>query len=270
MRNRPLSMILVLIAAAPAWAGVEMTMETTDPAGTLAYTTTFRSQGDYVRMDNLTAAGEADVSTIFLGDRFIVLEHAERRYAVVDRAMLDEVAAQLKVAIEQMEEDIARLPQEQQAEAKRELQRQVSDLMGTRPTAERRVKDTGAGEWNGEPCRRYAVYEGANLTQEICAADLDHIDGAKQALDAFRTMADYLAKMTESFPTAAVGPNPGELLDQIVGFPVITREYRMGRVVQTMTLTAADEADVDENVFEVPEGYAVYDVMSEPPQSSLE
>ena len=263
MWNRPLSMILAVVAAAPAMAGVELTMETTDPAGTLAYTTTFRSQGDFVRMDNLTAAGEADVSTIFLGDRFIVLEHVDRRYAVVDQAMLDEVAAQLKVAIAQLEKDIATLPPEQQAGAKRELQRQVAELMGTPSVADRRVKETGAGEWNGEPCRKYAVYEGPNLTREICAAALDHIDGAKQALDAFRTMADYLDKMTESFPAAAAGPNPGELLDQIVGFPVITRDYRMGRVVQTMTLKAADEADFGASEFEVPEGYVAYDVMSE-------
>lgn len=245
------------IATSPAWAGVSMTMETVDAAGVPAYRTTFRSDGARVRMDNISETEEPDLSTIFLGDRFIVVEHEERRYAVVDQAMLDEVGTQLDAAMKEMEKQLAGLPPEQRAMAEKMMQQQMAGLMGTKSMSARRVEESGSGEWNGQSCRKYSVFEGGNLTQEICTAALDQVEGAAEALQAFQRMAGYLHKMTEALPmAAAAGPNPGELLDQVSGFPVVTRDYRMGRVVQTMTLVSAEVLEIDEGAFAVPEGYS--------------
>ena len=85
-----------------------------------------------------------------------------------------------------------------------------------------RVESIGSGEWQSKSCERFAVFSGANKTQEICAADLDDVDGADAVMASFRDMAAFVEKLTESLPMGVgEGINPGELMDQVDGFPVL-------------------------------------------------
>ena len=90
------------ILAAPAYAGVAMEMVTVNSSGEEQYRTQFYAQDDKIRMDNVTSAGEPEMSTIFLGDEFVVLDHQEMRYYVIDEAMIDEVGAQMSAAMREL------------------------------------------------------------------------------------------------------------------------------------------------------------------------
>jgi hypothetical protein len=109
-------------------------------------------------------------------------------------------------------------------------------------------------------CRQYAVFQGSQKTQQVCAADLDDVDGADQVIEACRNMAAYVTKLTESMPMMGKDrPNPGELMDQINGFPVHTIDYDKGVVVRETLLDSVSEESLDENMFNVPEGYTRQD-----------
>lgn len=250
------------LVSTPAIAGVLMEMETVDGSGNASEHTTFRAQAGKIRMDDVESTGEPGMSTIFLGDQFIVLDHKKKKYFVIDQAMLDEVGTKMDAAMKQMHEQLASLPPEQRAMAERMMKGRMGVLPDDEPEPELRVEKIGSGKWQSETCAQYAVYKGAEKQQEVCAAALDDIEGAEEAMRAFQSMAAYIRKMTESLPMrAATGPNPGELIEKVGGFPVITTNYRMGNLATTTTLKAADEQSLDDGIFAVPDGYQREDLM---------
>ena len=262
---RKIVCLLVLVGgglAAPAYAGVAMEMVTVNSNGEEQYRTQFYAQNDKIRMDNGPSAGKPEMSTIFLGNEFVVLDHRESRYYVIDEAMIDEVSAQLNAAMQEMEKQLASLPPEQRAMAEQMMKGRMQGMMGDSQEAKPRVEAVGTGKWRTSSCKQYAVYEGGRKTQEICAASLGAIEGSAEAMQAFRNMAAYLKKMTESLPMAgSAGPNPGELLDEIDGFPVVTTQYAGGKVADVTTLESTSNQDVDEALFMIPDGYTKLDLL---------
>lgn len=242
-------------------AGVSMELVTTDASGQETGRLSFVAQSDRIRMDD--KGDGARNSMIFLGDSFIVLDHKRKNYVVMDEAFINEVSTQMSDAMKEMEKQLASLPPEQRAMAEQMMKGQMGQMMGQQQEAPPpRVESMGAGNWQDFDCEKFAVYEGGEKTQEVCAAELNDIDGAAEMMQAFRGMASFMTKMTESLPMRdSVSMNPGELMDQIKGFPVHTIDYSNGAAVSETSLESVTEQDLDDGLFVVPEGYKREDPM---------
>ena len=172
--------------------------------------------------------------------------------------MLDEVSAKMNEVMKEMEAQLASMPPEQRAMMEQMMKGRMQGMTAQQapsPSASR-VEAKGGGEWKSYKCRQYAVFEGAEKVQDICAAELDEVDGADEVIETFRNMAAYITKMTESMPMGSDDRiNPGELMDEIDGFPVHTIDYENGVVVGETLLDSVTEQDLDEGMFAVPEGY---------------
>jgi hypothetical protein len=246
-------------------AGVSMDLVTKGASGQETGRLNFRAQSDKIRMDD--AGNGSRNSMIFLGDSFIVLDHKKKNYIVMDEAFVNEVSAQMNDAMQEMEKQLAGLPPEQRAMAEQMMKGQMAQMMGQQqePPAPPRVESMGAGSWQDYDCEKFAVFEKGEKTQELCAAGLDDIDGAAEMMQAFRGMAKFMRKMMESMPMRGdAGMNPGELMDQIEGFPVHTIEYSNGAVVGETSLESVTEQDLDDGLFVVPDGYEREDPMRRP------
>ena len=76
---------------------------------------------------------------------------------------------------------------------------QMQGMMGQQaPRPAPTVEAMGSGKWNSYECRQYAVYESGQKAQDLCAADLDDVEGSDELIDTFRAMAHYMEKMMES------------------------------------------------------------------------
>jgi hypothetical protein len=233
-----------------------MEIVTVNAAGQETDRTTILAQSKKLRMDD----GDADSgnSMIFLGDEFLVLDHKDKSYIVMDEAMLDEVSSQINEAMQQMQEQLSGLPPEQRAMAEQMMQGRMSGMMEQQEAVEAgpRVEALGSGQWQSYSCKNYAVYEGTAKTQEVCAAKLNDIDGADEMLQAFRGMAAFMVKLTESLPLRSdTTLNPGELMDQIDGFPVHTIDYQNGTIERETSLESVVAQEIDDELFAVPQGY---------------
>lgn len=242
-------------------AGVSMDLVTTDASGKETGRLNFLAKGEKIRMDDESES--ARNSMIFLGDRFIVLDHQRMSYIVMDEAFVSDVSAQMSDAMKEMEKQLASLPPDQRAMAEQMMKGQMGQMMGQQQEVPApRVESMGAGNWQDFDCEKFAVYEGGEKTQEVCAAELNDIDGAAEMMQAFRGMASFMTKMIESMPMGAnVGMNPGELMDQIKGFPVHTIDYSDGTAVSETLLESVAERDLDDGLFAVPDGYEREDPM---------
>lgn len=246
---------VLLCVASVANAGVVMDLVTRDVSGNVTEEAKIFAQSNKVRMEE---SRDAKATMIFLGDSFMYVDHRDKSYVVMDEAMLEEVSAKMDAAMKEMEAQLASMPAEQRAMVEQMMKGQMQGMMSQ--DAEKapppRVEAIGNGKWQSRDCKKFAVYENDEKTQEICAASLDDVDGADEVIEAFRNMAAYITKMTESLPMRpAEQSNPGELMDQIGGFPIHTVDYANGKVVQEVSLDSVEERDLDGGLFEAPEGY---------------
>ena len=256
MQLSRLTLIPVLVALSSlAQAGVVMELVSRDASGQETDRAKIFAQEGMLRMNH---GSDEDAAMIFLGDRFLYVNHSEKSYIVMDEAMLEEVSAQVSEAMKEMEAELANMPPEQRAMVEQMMQGKMKGMMAGQAAAapKPRVERLGASKWQSYACRQYAVYEGAGKTQQVCAAKLDDVAGADEAMDAFIGMAAYMRKMAESMPMFAdEGMNPGELMDQIDGFPVHTIDYENGKVLRETSLDSVSEQDLDEEIFAAPAGY---------------
>lgn len=257
--------LLMLILCSPyVQAGVIMDMVTRDAAGQETDRARIYSQSRMIRMDQ--GGDGADSSMIFLGDEFVYVDHRDKSYIVMDEAMLNEVSAKISDAMKEMEAQLANMPPEQRAMVEQMMKGQMKGMMGQQGASgpEPRIESMGSSKWQSYACREYAVFEGSQKTQQVCAAKLEDVAGSDEVIEAFVSMAAYIKKLTESMPMVSNdGLNPGELMEQIDGFPVHTIDYQNGKVLREMSLDSVAEQELERDMFSAPKGYRRQDPFSQ-------
>lgn len=255
---------VLLLLSQSAYAGAVMDMVIMDASGQEVGRAKIYAQSNRIRMDEL--GGEhSDVSMIYLGDRLLYVDHDEKSYMVLDEAMMSDVSAQLNEAMAQLEKELAGMPPEQRAMLEEMMKGQLQDLMPTEsaPVPAPRIESRGSGKWQSYDCKEYAIFDGDEKIQEVCAAELDGIAGADEAMQAFASMGEYIVKMAESMPMMSGQFNPGELMDEFDGFPVHTMDYENGELVTQSSLESISEKDLPPEMFAAPEGYRQQDPFAE-------
>jgi len=251
------SISTLLLLSPLAYAGVVMDLVTMNASGHETERSRIYAQSGKVRMEQVDG-DETAATMIFLGNEFLYIDHREKSYIVMDEAMLDEVSAKINEAMKEMESQLASMPPAQRAMVEQMMQGQMQGMIAQQGSSSPvpRVESKGSGKWKSYNCRQFEVFEGTSKVEDICAADLDEVDGADEVIDSFRNMAAYISKMIESMPMISdARMNPGELMDQIDGFPVHTIDYKNGVVVNETSLDSVTEQDLDEGMFAAPDGY---------------
>jgi hypothetical protein len=247
----------MLLLSSFANAGVVMEMVTRNAAGNEADRSKIYAQSKMVRMEQ---GGDQlpEATMIFRDNELIYVNHKDQTYMVMDEKMMNEVSAKMNEAMQQIEAQLANMPAEQRAMMEKMLKGQMQGMMAQKgeKAAPPRVEATGNGEWQSHKCREYDVFEGDKRTQYVCAAKLDDVEGSAEIFAALRSMATYIGKMAESLPMISdQNLNPGELMDQIDGFPVHSIHYENGKMVRDMSVDSVVEEDLDDAMFAAPEGY---------------
>ena len=258
MKKLPAALFSIFLLLSPlAHAGVQMDLVTRNTSGEETDRTRIYALAEMIRMDEVDG-DKIKGSMIFLGNEFLYVDHRDKSYIVMDESMIEDVSAQISDAMKQMEAELANMPPEQRAMVEQMMKGRMQGMMGQQKNASPgpRIEKMGSGKWQEYKCREYAVYEGPQKTQDICAADLDDIDGGEDVMKGFRGMAAYMRKMTESMPMMSEEQmNPGKLMSEIDGFPVHTVNYENGVVTGDVSLDSAIEVDLDPDTFAAPDGY---------------
>jgi hypothetical protein len=261
--SKSLVVATILAVTTPLYAGVEMDLVTTDPDGAVTESVKLYAQSGKIRMQDIGDTSGQEMSMIFVGQEFIVVDHDDKSYIVMDEAMVQEMGVKVNAAMEQMRAQLADMPPEQRAMVEQMMQGQMAGMMGSEEESNpTRVEQTGSGSWQSGPCTEYTVFEGDQKTQQICAAPLGEVEGADEAMAAFENMAKFINSLAESMPGPlgeSMAENPMGLIDQIDGFPVRTVDYVDGQVSSETTLSSVADSDLDPALFAIPEGYTQQD-----------
>ena len=256
---RLLATLTIPVISATAQAGVALEMVTREMSGQEAERSQIYAQDGYLRLDSDGGPYAPDVSLIFDGTSFLVMDHGEKTYIIMDEAMLMEISDKMSAAMAQMEAELAKLPPEQRAMAEQMMKTQMGAIMGDQESAPApRVEKTGNSEWQGRSCTQFDVFEGDVKTQEICAAPLDKVNGAAEMMKTYQGMAQFVKKLAESLPGplgASFNDHPGMVAELIGGFPVRSVEYSMGTAVREVTMESISEKALESEMFKAPADY---------------
>ncbi|MDJ0814182.1 MAG: hypothetical protein QNJ23_10660 [Woeseiaceae bacterium] len=255
--------LITLLVPFATQAGVVLDIVTKDMAGKEQERSQIYAQDGFLRLDSDGGPFAADVSLIFDGSRFLVIDHGEKTYIIMDEAMLTRMTDKMNEAMEQMKAQLANMPPEQRALAEQMMQSQMGGMMGDSvPSPPPRVEVTGNGEYGGRACTMYDVYENNIKTQEICSAPLDKVEGAAEMMATFRGMAKFVKKLSESLPGplgSSFNEHPGMVAELINGFPIHTVEFRMGKPDSEIVMEVIREEPLAAAKFKAPDGYQLQD-----------
>jgi len=261
-------LIFVLVLTSPtALAGVVMDMITKDGSGKQTGASKIYVLSEMVRIDNIGQSSGEQMSMIFRGEEFLMLNHKDKTYTVMDEAMREETTSQMSAMMKQMEEQLANVPPEQRAMAEKMMQGRMKEVMPSQaqvaPPPPPRVEAGESSEWKSYPCVKYTVYSSGEKSEEICAASPDAIEGSEEVMRGFRKMAEFLKKMTESLPGpfgGGMAQNPMNMMEQIDGFPVHTLHFENGQISQEVSLESVTEQALEESLFAAPDNYKKQDL----------
>jgi hypothetical protein len=245
----------ICLFSTQAFAGNVIEMSTRDMSGKEIDRTVFYTESDRSRMDQ--SGGGGSHSVIFLEDTFLILDHAEKSYMVMDEAMLESMGEQVSAAMKEMEAQLAKLPPEQREMVRQMMSGQMGGMGMPTQVPVLEVRKLGADRWQSYDCTLAEMLEDGEKIQEICSVDFDEVDGAGALRESFLRMTGMLNKLYEEMPFGGEGArNPMEALDELDGFPVRTVDIENGKPVRETVLESSQQKAIDGDIFEAPSDYS--------------
>ncbi len=243
--------VIALFSAAPAFAGVSLSMELTTDKSTI--TTTMSVEGEKARVED----GEGKMITLFDGATrtLRVLMPREKRYQEITaedlkrfKAMLDNAAPMMKAAMEHM-------PPEQRKQmeavmAKAPPPDKMAEAAKTPWKFEKTGKKTKIGEFD---CEVYAGTKG-DAKADLCAASWSATKINKDDVKALAALSNFLQEGFGQVQAQSQGGVESEF-SQFPGLPVRMVTTKADGSKTTSLLKSVKKGALDKATFELPAGY---------------
>lgn len=262
--------LLLTLFAMPCLAGVLFEFETTDLTQPELGADTIHTLVDGERiMVDVSGPRGANADMVYRGDRreMIGINHEDQSYVVIDDATIVAIGEQLSGLEAQIQEALKDAPPEQRAMMEEMIRQRMPQARNSAPVPSYSIKPTGeSGEENGFPVRKYELYSDSKLSKVFWVTDWDNVEGAREAVAAFESMADFISDLQDAMPnfakSPAVGSHAYEHFDDLDGFPVVTIDIGAdGAPTGETRLKTSAEQEVDPAAFEPPAGYSQMQVM---------
>ena len=222
-------------------------------------------QGNLAMDLNLEDGAEKGRTTaVFQGGpgHFLVINHEEQFYSVMDDEAIQAMAEELENAMMMLDEQMAGLPPEQ-----RQLLR--DSLVGDQERkAKTKVVNTGkVATKAGFSTRKMEIRRGDELLREVWVVDWSQVPEGEEIKSTLLGLEGFFLKIQKIFDSITagslggakpfdMGESPFQDLAELNGFPVLTRNYEDGKLVMETRVDSIDESKVPESAFQPPNGYS--------------
>jgi hypothetical protein len=257
IRKLFLCLSILFVAASAAQAGVALEMETRElQGGGNGPVDRIYADGEMVRVETGDRGGP---TVIFRDNALIILNDKGKTFSRLDEEQAKALGAQMSAMMQQMQAQLKNLPAEQRAMAEKMMKDRMP-AQGESP--EIKVEKGGRETIDGYDCQKYTLSQDGAKTAEVYAADVPE---AGEGMAAFHAMARFATSVLESFQGSQfsiLGNHPLRVMEDVEGFPVLTREFQDGQVVREVRLKSVEKKELDAKLFAPPDGYEEADLMS--------
>ena len=193
-------------------------------------------------------------ATLIKDGTLFIIDDAEKSYVAVDKATLDQLAKKVSAAMEQMKEQLAKLPPEQRAQ----MEQMVPGMSGGDGKWTVEAFDTGKSDKvDGRACRIWDIKRNGELDDQICVVPYSALPGKENFQVIFANFAKVFEEMAKSVPMlAGMMSNEFDAQAKVNGFPVRSRGYENGQLGDNEQLMKVwREEAIPASMFEIPAGY---------------
>ncbi len=251
---------LLAAVSAPLFGGAQFEMSSR-PSSTASPVLADRMSAEdgALRFDQLDANGTPTQSMIFRNNEMVIVNHGDKSYLRITEKFVAEIAKQMEqatAAMKQMQEQMANMPPQQRQMMEKMLKGKMPGMPAALPAV--RLERGDAGNFESYTCNYYKLFIGEEFQQQMCAASADQVTGADELLAAAKNMQAFSRKLTEAVPQIPMGAalnGTFDVISQMDGFPVVTRDYKDGRLVSERFLSSAETVSFSPNHFSPPKGY---------------
>lgn len=256
-----LSSVLVLAIGAAHAGTVLETVNRDLPAGADSKTHTMMTYAQDGKMRVETKPG--DTLMIFKDETIFTVNHKEKSYYSMDRAAMKRMADQVNPALEQMQDQLAKMSPEQRAQMEKMMGSRLPG-MGKQKSQEIR-KTARTDKIGGYTCSYVEVHEDGVLSDELCVVPPGTVKGSQDLMDAAVKMSALLKEMLGGIDAPWLKQSVDKQVadyEKLGGLPLLTRHYSGGQPASETTLKSIRNEPVPAALFEIPAGYAKKEMMA--------
>lgn len=174
-----------------------------------------------------------------------VVNSQAKSFQVITPEQVEQTAAELRKAREQLKANFDKLPASQQAQLK-----PVLEQLQRSEKSKRTVKPSGSEKVANIKCQQHEVFVDGKLGQQICSANRKALGLSKQDYNNITAMLTMLADISRSF--GAGEANAGVAPDELGGLPILTTDPNTKNFNR---LASVNQNKLNASRFEVPSGY---------------
>jgi hypothetical protein len=242
-----------VFAAQAASAGVYVELVNHD----LKANTRDLAQKMYVQDGNGRFVDADGRASIVKSGTMYIIDDADHSYIMFDKATMEMLAKKLKVMMEQMKEQLAKMPPEQRQQTE-EMMRTMPGMGGDDQKWKVEVSDTGRSEKvDGRTCKVWDVKRNDELDDQLCVVPYSALPGKENFQAVFANFAKVFEEMAKSVPMlAGMMTNEFDAQAKVNGFPVRSRGYEQGKLGDVEQLVGVwREEAIPAAMFDIPAGY---------------
>jgi urocanate hydratase len=248
--KRTLIVVLGALGAQAASAGVYVELVDRD----IASGKTELSQKMYVQNGLGRFVDAEGRSTLIKDGTMYIIDDKDKSYIAFDKATMEQLAKKLNAAMDQMKEQLAKLPPEQRAQ----IEQSMPNMSGGETKWVVEAFDTGKSDKvDGRACRLWDVKRNGELDDQLCVVPYSSLPGKENFQAMFANFAKVFEEMAKSVPMlAGMMTNEFSAQAKINGFPVRTRAYEEGKLGDTEhNMSVWREEAIPATMFTIPAGY---------------
>lgn len=244
--------VAVFTTVSPAvWAaGVRVQSESTDLRS--GAVTKIEMLLDQARMRVNITGGERNSAVLFLTDggrdRMVMLDPAKNEYMEIDKAGMDQMAAQMGGIMAKMQEQMSKMTPEQRAMMEKMMKGGMPGMPGGAGAPPKPAPTVyaakGSGSANGFACTKYEGTQGGAKVAEVCAAKPAALKFTPTDFAVFERMKQFTAgmqAMAAKSPFAGMVPS-GLAESGLDGFPVTQTRFADGKAIQKSDVKSVESA----------------------------
>lgn len=185
-----------------------------------------------------------------------VITHSEKSYMIMDKSFASDIQKTINEAL-------AQVPPEQRAMVEKMMKQQMPDMDVQAPQIDIR-KTSRAETINGYNCEYYEQFRDDQKESEFCVASWSELNVGDNIETSFKSMAEFMKGFLQELQKMSpvkMNDNPFAQMEEMGGFPVLSRQFSNGEATQESMLSSIDEQNIDASAFSAPEGYQKRDMM---------
>lgn len=253
-----LLLVLMVLASTTAYAGTQILMQEFRSGKATKNTIIISVEGDWMRIDNGSKKkSKQDSQMVFNVSKkeMLVINHKKKTYNRMDEVFFKEVTQKMMKAKKLMDEQLARMPPEQQ----KMMGKMMGGAMGTETKKQSKfIKTSRRGKYAGFDCQVTEYLLDGKKHRELCLASIDDIKAAGNIFKALKGMSkmfkDLFQSISKALPVLS-DSNPFHEIDKLDGFPIAITEFEKNKPGKSDELVSIKEKSFDKDFFAPPDGY---------------